>query len=198
MRFFLLGSVCGLALLASAPALAHEVPEGAGTEAQHQEDEAGTRPRRHRSARPGRAWIGVGTGLVSGDVDIPCGGGTGGDCSESGVFQSYSANVTFAGEAALRFRGIRAEEETDRTPYETAALIGARFGRSNWYGLVGAGRIRHADDSFVGDARGFAWEILFAPSSRGPVGFELSFQGNNGRDVDFTAFNVGMRFGKLR
>lgn len=159
---------------------------------------AGGRHSHRHGPQPVRAWIGVGTGIAIGSVDIECSGG--GDCSESGPFQTYSANVTIAGPMALRLRGIRAaeDESNGRTPYETAALLGGRFGRSNWYGLVGAGRIRHPDDNFRGDASGFAWEILFAPSGSGGAGLELSFQGNAGEEVDFAAFNLGMRFGALR
>ena len=156
-----------------------------------------------RPAPSGRAWIGVGGGITWGSVDEPCApASTSDDCEESGGFGSYSANVTVSGRrgAALRVRGLRASgsENGARTPYETAALVGSRFGRSNWYGLVGAGRILHPDDGFVGDAHGFAWEILFAPASRGPVGFELSFLGNAGEDVDFIGFNTGLRFGSMR
>jgi hypothetical protein len=150
-----------------------------------------------------RAWAGIGAGVGWGAVDVTCQpGGFGDDCREEGVLHTYTGNVTVAGPAgALRLRGIRqADKGNDsRTPYETAALIGTRFGRSDWYGLAGYGRVRHPDDDFTGDkASGFAWEILFAPSSAGLTGLELSFQGNSGRDVDFVAFNIGLRIGALR
>jgi hypothetical protein len=160
--------------------------------------------RRHvRHEPPVRAWVGVGAGVGWGAVDVPCQPNSfGADCREEGILNTYSANATLAGRnGAIRLRGLRQTDKGDdtRTPYETAALIGTRFGRSNWYGLAGYGRVMHADDDFQeDDAHGFAWEILFAPSSDGPTGFELSFQGNSGEDVDFVAFNVGMRIGALR
>ena len=59
--------------------------------------------------------------------------------------------------------------------------------------------MRHADDDFNEEkAGGFAWEILFAPSSSGLTGLELSFQGNSGEDVDMVAFSIGLRLGALR
>jgi hypothetical protein len=151
----------------------------------------------------GRMWLGVGAGVAYGAVDIPCQSNSfGDDCREEGVFNSYTANITVTGrDGALRLRGLRQADKGDdsRTPYETAALIGTRFGRSDWYGLAGYGRIRHADDQFTEErAGGFAWEILFAPSSESLTGLELSFQGNAGEDVDFVGFNIGMRVGALR
>lgn len=162
------------------------------------------RMERRRAHRAGvRAWAGIGAGVGWGAVDVTCQPGSfGDDCREEGVLHTYTGNVTVAGPAgALRVRGIRQADKGDdaRTPYETAALIGTRFGRSDWYGLAGYGRVRHADDDFTEDkASGFAWEILFAPSSSGLTGLELSFQGNSGEDVDFVAFSIGLRLGALR
>lgn len=161
-------------------------------------------PHRHARAEPPlRLWLGVGAGVGWGAVDVPCQPNSfGADCREEGTLNTYSANATLAGRhGAIRLRGLRQTDKGDdsRTPYETAALIGSRFGRSSWYGFAGYGRILHADDDFEEeDASGFAWEILFAPASDGPTGFELSFQGNSGEDVDFVAFNIGMRIGALR
>lgn len=167
-----------------------------GAESRHDE-------RRQRREPPVRMWVGVGVGVGWGAVDVPCQQNNfGSDCREEGTLNTYTANATLAGRnGAVRIRGLRQTDKGDdsRTPYETAALIGTRFGRSSWYGLAGYGRVMHADDDFQEDeASGFAWEILFAPASDGPTGFELSFQGNAGEDVDFVAFNVGMRLGALR
>lgn len=207
MRYFVM-CVTSLLLLSTAPLAAHE-EEGHDEESrpvpahEHRRERAERRHRRARQPLPhGRAWIGVGAGVGFATVDVPCSPGSfDNDCSESGDLRTYSANLTASGRnAAVRVRAVRDQDKGNdrRTPYETAALIGSRFGRSNWYGLVGAGRIRHADDRFSGDANGFAWEILFAPSSDGGAGLELSFHGNTGRDVDYTAFNLGMRFGAVR
>lgn len=160
-------------------------------------------PRHARREAPVRMWLGVGAGVGWGAVDVPCQTNSfGSDCREEGTLNTYSANATVAGRnGAIRLRGLRQTDKGDdsRTPYETAALLGSRFGRSSWYGFAGYGRIMHADDDFEEeDASGFAWEILFAPPSDGPTGFELSFQGNSGEDVDFVAFNIGMRLGALR
>lgn len=166
----------------------------------YEEDRAESR----RARRAGvRAWAGVGAGVGYGAVDVTCNpGSSGDDCREEGILNTYTGNVTVAGPAgALRLRGIRQADKGDdsRTPYETAALIGTRFGRSDWYGLAGYGRVRHPDDDFTEErAGGFAWEILFAPSSSGLTGLELSFQGNTGEDVDFVGFSIGLRLGALR
>lgn len=169
------------------------------------EQERELRERERRKARKPlapRVWAGIGAGVAYGSVDVPCSPNpVGSDCTEEGDLRTYSANVTFSGRnTALRIRGIRDQDKGGdaRTPYEVAALIGSRFGRSNWYGLVGAGEIRHPDDKLKDDAHGFAWEILFAPSSEGPTGLELSFQGNSGKDVDFVGFTLGFRIGALR
>lgn len=177
-------------------------------EAQAEADaEMDERPARRRHAPPRRQtprmWIGMGAGVGWGAVDVTCNPGSfGDDCREEGILNTYTGNVTLAGAGgAIRLRGVRQSDKGDdqRTPYETAALIGTRFGHSNWYGLAGYGRIRHADDDFPEQrAGGFAWEILFAPSSEAITGLELSFLGNTGEDVDFVAFNVGLRFGALR
>jgi hypothetical protein len=150
-----------------------------------------------------RFWVGAGAGGGWATVDVPCPGGSTSDydCTEEGQLATYSANVTLAGPyTAVRVRGVRQQDKgrDSRTPYEEAVMVGSRFGRSNWYGFVGAGRIQHADDEFEGDTHGFAWEIVFAPESHTALGFELSFQGEAGEDVDFFAANIGARFGLLR
>lgn len=165
-------------------------------------DDDRTERRRARRAAM-RMWVGVGAGVGYGAVDVTCTPGSfGDDCREEGILNTYTGNVTLAGPAgALRLRGIRQADKGDdaRTPYETAALIGTRFGRSDWYGLAGYGRVRHPDDEFPEDrAAGFAWEILFAPSSSSLTGLELSFQGNSGEDVDWVGFSIGLRLGALR
>lgn len=166
----------------------------------HERDEHHARA--YRSLRP-RVWLGIGTGAGYAAVDVPCTSTFfGDDCTEEGILHSYSANLTLSGpHTALRLRGIRDSDKGDdaRTGYETAAMLGTRFGPSNWYGFAGYGRVLHPDDRYTGgDAEGFAWEIVFAPSSRGATGFELSFQGNSGHDVDFVLFNLGLRFGSMR
>ena len=162
---------------------------------------------RRRPARPQprapRIWVGLGAGVGYGAADVPCTSGFfGDDCQEEGILNTYSANVTLAGAGgALRLRGIRDSDKGDdaRTPYEQAAMLGTRFGRSNWYGFAGYGRFRHVDDRYPEDrASGFAWEIVFAPATESLTGLELSFQGNSGDDVDLVAFNIGLRLGALR
>lgn len=147
-------------------------------------------------AAPVRSWVGLNVGLLSGDVDVPC-TAPNSDCKEGGLFPSFGANLTLAGSAAFRLRGVVAGEGTRERPYETAALIGAKLSRS-WYGLIGAGRIHNADDDFEGIADGLAWELLYAPPTKRGAGFEFSLLGNAGPDVDYLGFGLGLRFGKLR
>lgn len=157
------------------------------------------RARARRSMKP-RAWVGVGAGVGFASVDTPCQVPSSYDCDESSSLGTYSANFTVTGRnTGVRLRGVRAQDkgQDSRTPYELAAMVGSRFGHSNWYGFVGGGRILHADDEFQGDTHGFAWEFVFAPTSHSGMGFELSFQGNTGRDVDYGVFNLGFRFGKM-
>ena len=167
------------------------------------EREREERGRKARASLRPRFWVGVGGGAGYASVDVPCESTFfGDDCTEEGSVHTYSANVTLSGpHTALRLRGIRDSDKGDdaRTPYEMAAMLGSRFGYSNWYGFLGYGRTLHADDRYLeGDAEGMAWEIVFAPSSQGATGLELGFQGNSGHDVDFVRFNLGLRFGALR
>lgn len=153
------------------------------------------------SLRP-RAWIGVGAGAGVASITVPCSSSsTNYDCNQSGDLATYSANVTITGPyTALRLRGVRQQDKGDdrHTPYEEAALVGSRFGTSNWYGLAGVGRVQHLDDKHPDDTHGFAWEILFAPSTFSATGMELSFQGELGNDIDYVGLNLGLRFGALQ
>ncbi len=158
-----------------------------------------------RDAFPALVWAGLGTGVAYASVDTGCSPSFGPDCRESGVLDTYSGNLTFAGTngLTLRLRGVRAAEAGGdaRTPYEAAVMIGSRFGHSNWYGLFGPGVLHHLDDEFVnGDesTTGLAWEILYAPTAHGPMGLELGLQGHAGERADFVGFNLGIRFGTLR
>lgn len=202
----------------AAPALELAQGDAAGTaddERRIEEDERKLRERKRalRERRRGdredlrpavlpRAWVSVGAGAAAGTVKYPCdASNTSNDCSGAGTFGTYSANATITGPySALRVRGIR---EMDRdgnrhVPYEEAVLIGSRFGRSDWYGLAGYGRVVHPDDKHPDDTHGFAWDIVYAPSSLALTGIELSFQGDLGPDVEFFGVGVGMRFGVLR
>jgi hypothetical protein len=150
----------------------------------------------------GGAWFGIGTGVLHGTVEYDC---VSGKCDEQGIINTYSANFTAAGPMAARVRATRSRRKdgedangNPRTAYETAALIGPRFGQSPWYGLIGVGRIRHADDNVPQKIEGFSWEILMAPRTAGNAGFELSFHGHNSRHLEFVGFSLGMRFGALR
>jgi hypothetical protein len=147
---------------------------------------------------PTRSWFGLNVGIVSGSVDVPCGGvGTG--CSEGGVLPTLGANFTVTGRHALRLRVVRAEEDNTRhKPYELAALVGTRLGKSHWYGLVGAGRMNHPDDEHEASVTGLAWEFVRARPTADDVGFEFAVQGNTGGEADFWGVAVGARFGKLR
>jgi hypothetical protein len=149
-----------------------------------------------------RAWIGVGAGIGAASVDVPCSAtSTETRCTEGGVVGTYYGTVTLTGPySAIRARGIRAQDRGNdaHTPYEEAVMIGSRFGHSNWYGMAGIGRILHADDDNPDTTNGFAWEIVFAPSSSAVTGIEVAFQGNLGPDVDYFGVNVGMRLGLLQ
>ena len=175
-------------------------------EASRDDDYYDDRRRRERRGGDLQVWAGLGTGLAYGWVETNCGSsGVGAECSEQGVINTYIGNFTVASAngMALRLRGVRASESDndERTPYETAAMVGFRFGRSSWYGLFGAGVLHNVDDDFVkGDdeVTGLAWEVVFAPSTYGPMGLELGFQGNSSEYADFIAFNIGVRLGALR
>jgi len=206
MRTGTLAALCGLLALAAGPAAAgdeiYELYDAPAYEAVTFEGlghrEPGHRHSHPRPRRHGGAWVGMGIGVLTGSASYECPGPEGGDCSESGAYGTYTANVTVAGPVVFRARGVRTQDRVDgRTPYEVAALVGGRFGRSPWYGLVGGGRVRHADDNVPDASEGVAWEVLFAPGSSGGAGFEMSFHGHLGTHVDFVGFSAGMRFGLL-
>ena len=161
-------------------------------------------PRHERDVEPSlrpRFWIGAGAGAGVSTITVRCSStSTTYDCDQSGDIATYSANVTITGPySAMRLRGVRAQDKgNDKyVPYEEAVLVGSRFGHSNWYGLAGVGRLQHIDDKHPDDTHGFAWEILFAPSTPSAIGMEISFQGELGNDVDYVGVNLGMRFGAL-
>ena len=159
--------------------------------------------RRDVSRRPDlQVWVGLGTGLTRDWIETPCEpSGAGAECS---VLNTYTGNLTVVADngMALRLRGVRASDSSDDpyAPYETAAMIGARFGRSGWHVLFGPGVLHNVDTDLVqGDeVTGLAWEVMFAPRTHGPIGLELGVLGNTGEQADFVAFNIGVRFGALR
>jgi hypothetical protein len=149
------------------------------------------------AARSGpNAWVGFNAGLLVGSVELPCGPGSSGDCDEAGVFGSYGLNFTIAGDMALRVRGVRADENTEKEPEEIAAMVGPQV-NEGVYVLVGVGRIRNPDNDYSGNASGLAWELLFVPPSRSSLSFEASLQGNHFGDAQYAGISVGIRFGKL-
>jgi len=156
------------------------------------------REKRFNSRRP-RVWLGAQTGLGYGNVDV-CPNSTI-ECTREGPFGTYSGNLTMTGKSSLlRLRATRGTHKGDnrRMPYEEAVLVGSRLGYSDWYAAMGYGRIVHPHDDYVGDLDGFAYDVFFAPSSRGAAGFELSFHGLAGSDGAYGSVNLGLRFGKLR
>jgi hypothetical protein len=171
----------------------------------YREDDDYDRRYARRDAFPARVWLGVGAGVAYAPVDTACSPSFGPDCSESGLLDTYSGNLTFSGSdgLTLRLRGVRAADAggAARTPYETAVMVGSRLGYSDWYGLLGVGALHHLDDAVVdGDdsTTGLAWEIVYAPPAHGPLGLELGLQGNAADRADYVGFNVGIRFGSLR
>ncbi|MGQ0585749.1 MAG: hypothetical protein ACT4PK_00900 [Gammaproteobacteria bacterium] len=170
------------------------------------DDRRGRDRRGRRDAGDLRMWFGVGTGIAYGWIETVCGpSGFSAECSEQGLLNTYMGNFTVSAPngMALRLRGVRATDrgEDQHVPYETAVMVGSRFGRSNWYGLFGAGVLNNVDDDFINGSEsttGLAWEVIFAPSTYGPMGLELGVQGNSGNHADFIAFNFGVRFGALR
>lgn len=166
-------------------------------------DDYGYDPRRRIvNRRPDlQIWLGLGTGLTRDWIETPCvSSGAGTECS---ALNTYTANFTVVADTgmALRLRGVRASDSSDDpyAPYETAAMIGTRIGRSGWHALVGPGVLHNVDNAFVqGDVTGLAWEVMFAPRTHGPIGLELGILGNAAEHADFVAFNIGLRFGALR
>ena len=142
-----------------------------------------------------RAWIGLGIGVVSGDIEVPCSDPSASGCSEGGVFTSFGFNLTMAGPIAGRLRLVHANEDTKKPPIELGVLIGPRLG-DDFYVLVGHSNVSHPDDDYEGDAAGVAWELLYAPRSLGSS-IEISLHGATGDDLDYSGLSFGLRFGKL-
>ena len=147
-----------------------------------------------KTADGARAWVGLGVGLVWGDVEVPCDGLGAGDCSEGGVFTSFNLNVTVAGPFAARLRAVHANEDTSKPPLEVAALVGPRVG-DVFYVMVGASNVSHPDDDYSGDAKGVAWELLFAPAGSS---VEFSLHGASGGDLDYSGLSLAVRLGNRR
>jgi hypothetical protein len=171
-------------------------------EAARDDDDAYDYRRRVVRRRPDlQVWLGLGTGLTRDWIETPCAAsGAGNECS---VLNTYTGNFTVVADngLALRLRGVRASDSSHDpyAPYETAAMIGARIGRSGWHALFGPGVLHNVDNDFVqGDVTGLAWEVMFAPRTHGPIGLELGILGNAAEHADFVAFNIGVRFGALR
>lgn len=160
-------------------------------------DDGAAAPARPAARASGqKVWLGFNAGLLVGSVEIPCGNGSSGDCDEGGLFGSYGLNFTVAGDMALRLRGVRADENTEKEPEEIAAMVGPQI-TEGVYVLVGLGRIRNPDNDYSGDTSGLAWELLFAPPTRSGLSFEGSLQGNHFGDAQYVGVSVGIRFGKL-
>lgn len=199
----------GLALLAAAPlATAHDGDRPVTREEVRQKQQElrdlnreykeGVRERR-RAARKPRAWFGAQGGLAAGSIDTCPEQALG--CDESGMFGMYSGNATLTGAGGgLRLRASRGVHKGDnrRMPYEQAVLPVFRLGYSDWYAGLGYGRIVHPHDDYDGDLKGVAYDVFWAPSSRGATGIEVSFHGLGGEDGAYGSVNVGLRFGKLR
>jgi hypothetical protein len=147
-------------------------------------------------AHAGQSWLGVGTGVVSGDVRYDCPTGR---CSESGVFGSLSVNLTALDTTGLRLRGVRAREKTDKRPEELALLVGKQVGVGRGpYLLLGFGRIFNPDNDRPQPANGLAYELLFAgPRPGSNLGFEFSLLGNYAGNVRYFGANFGLRMGNL-
>lgn len=143
------------------------------------------------------AWFGLSAGLMAGGVDLPCGPNhdPGDDCSEGGMFTTSAISFTVTGDLAVRLRGVRANEETERRPYETAVLVGKRMTPGS-YLLVGFGSIHNADDEYTGgNTSGLAWEFLIADPVLKGLGFEASIHGNHFGDAEYAGLSLGLRFG---
>lgn len=152
--------------------------------------------RRHspKAADGVRAWVGLGAGIVWGDVDVPCGDPSTGGCTEGGLFTSFNLNVTVAGPVAARLRAVHANEDTSKPPVEVAALVGPRLG-AGIYVMVGASNVSHPDDDYSGDAKGVAWELLFASAGSS---IEFSLHGASGSDLDYSGVSLAARLGGRR
>ena len=185
-------------VLAASPAAAFELPDFSASPGLGFRGFRGEPP---REGQPAQAWIGIGTGFATGSVDTECSASSNNkDCSESGFFQTYGANLTLAARrTALRFRWVQSEERhASPKPYELALLAGTQLGRSPWYMFLGTSRVLHPDDNHPNEARAFAYEVVLAPHSDGASGFELSFQGGYGNEIQYFALSLGLRFGALQ
>jgi hypothetical protein len=163
------------------------------------EGDSSARPRTQSLLQP-RAWLGVNAGLGYGGVEL-CHNQKPDNCTREGLFGTYGANVTLTGaQGLLRLRATRGDQKGGNLhmPYEEAALIGSRFGRSSWYGALGYSNIVHPHDGYTGTLKGVGYDLFFPPSSGGPIGFELSFHGMFANEGNYEAISLGLRFGNLR
>lgn len=143
------------------------------------------------------AWLGVGAGVLAGNVSEPnCGMPR--NCDELGVLGMYTVNLTYSTpQGALRIRGTRAEERmTLDDPRELAFLIGGRL-NSGTLLMVGGGRLFNADDSLPEPFWGLALEMVHSPLVESSSGLEIGLQANIAPDLYYVGLSLGLRFGSL-
>lgn len=161
-------------------------------------------------AKEPTSWLGIGYALGTAHVKHPTGVGINRSVdSESGFISALTVNLSVVGDLAfkLRYTGAQVlfEGEADDSPSEFGAMIGLPFNAKNpRRGPVlyaGFGRVFHADDSLDQPINGLAAEFSFLRWGGSGVGGEMGIQGfyvdKGDEEVDYIAFNIGMRFGNL-
>lgn len=161
-------------------------------------------------AREPTRWIGIGSALGTAQVKHPVGfGPTRSTDSENGFISALTVNLSVVGDLAfkLRYTGAQVlfEGDSDDSPSEFGAMIGLPFNASNpRRGPVlyaGFGRVFHADDSLDQPINGLAAEFSFLRWGGQGVGGEMGIQGfyvdKGDVEVEYIAFNIGLRFGSL-
>lgn len=155
------------------------------------------------------AWLGFGTAIGTATVKHPNAlGAFESHDKESGLLTAYTVNLTAVGALAFKLRYTSANifeaASGDDDPAEFGAMIGLPFTDNPRRGPVlyaGFGRVFHADDSLQQPINGLAAEFSFFRWGGESLGGEMGIQGfyadKGDEEVEYIAFNVGLRFGGL-
>lgn len=154
-----------------------------------------------------RSWFGFGLAGGTGSVKYPDASQAGGVDIESGLLELMNFSLVAVADVAVKLRYTRAdvlsESGPGASPEEAAYLVGIPFAphRRSAILYLGLGRVFHADDQLDRPINGLAAEFTIFRWGSERAGGEFGLQGfyrdRGDEEVEYIAFNVGLRLGGL-